>query len=101
VLIVSPAAPAKSVAELVALAKSRPQQVNFGSWGTGSLAQLSGELLKSMAAPSMTHVPFKGAPQAATDVMSGRISFMVTAMPTGLPQIQAGRLRALAVTSAR
>ena len=101
VLIVSPAAPTKSVAELVALAKSKPDQLNFGSWGTGSLAQLSGELLKSMTAASMTHVPFKGAPQAATDVMAGRISFMFTTMPTGLPQIQAGRLRALAVTSAQ
>ena len=100
VLIVSPAAPAKSVAELVALAKAKPQQVNFGSWGAGSLAQLSGELLKNMAAVDMTHVPYKGAPQAATDVMAGRISFMFTTMPTGLPQIQAGKLRALAVTSA-
>jgi tripartite-type tricarboxylate transporter receptor subunit TctC len=101
VLIVSPAAPTKSVAELVALAKSKPQSVNFGSWGEGSLAQLSGELLKNMAAVNMTHVPYKGAPQAATDVMAGRISFMFTTMPTGLPQIQAGRLRALAVTSAQ
>ena len=101
VLIVSPSAPTKSVAELVALAKSKPQAVSFGSWGEGSLAQLSGELLKNMAAVNMTHVPYKGAPQAATDVMAGRIAFMFTTMPTGLPQIQAGKLRALAVTSAQ
>lgn len=101
VLIISPTAPTKSVAELVTLAKSKPQAVSFGSWGEGSLAQLSGELLKNMAAVNMTHVPYKGAPQAATDVMAGRIAFMFTTMPTGLPQIQAGRLRALAVTSAQ
>ena len=99
VLIVSPTAPTKSVAELVALAKSKPQQVNFGSWGNGSLAQLSGELLKTMAKVDMTHVPYKGAPQAATDIMAGRINFMFTTMPTGLPFVQAGKLRALAVTS--
>ena len=99
VLIVSPTAPLKSVAELVALAKSKPQQVNFGSWGNGSLAQLSGELLKTMAKVDMTHVPYKGAPQAATDIMAGRITFMFTTMPTGLPLVQTGKLRALAVTS--
>jgi len=101
VLIVSPAAPTKSVAELVALAKSKPQEVNFGSWGNGSLAQLSGELLKTMAKVDMTHVPYKGAPQAATDIMAGRITFMFATMPTGLPLVQAGKLRALAVTSAQ
>ena len=99
VLIVSPAAPTLSVADLVALAKSKPQQVNFGSWGNGSLAQLSGELLKTMAKVDMTHVPYKGAPQAATDIMAGRITFMFTTMPTGLPFVQTGKLRALAVTS--
>ncbi len=101
VLIVSPTSPTKSVAELVALAKSQPQQVNFGSWGNGSLAQLSGELLKTMATVDMTHVPYKGAPQAATDIMAGRITFMFTTMPTGLPLVQTGKLRALAVTSAQ
>lgn len=101
VLIVSPTSPTKSVAELVALAKSKTQQVTFGSWGNGSLAHLSGELLKTMATVDMTHVPYKGAPQAATDVMADRISFMFTTMPTGLPLIQAGKLRALAVTSAK
>jgi tripartite-type tricarboxylate transporter receptor subunit TctC len=101
VLIVSPASATRSVADLVALAKSKPQQVNFGSWGDGSLAHLSGESLKTMAAVDMTHVPYKGAPQAATDIIAGRISFMFTTMPTGLPLIQVGRLRALAVTSAK
>jgi tripartite-type tricarboxylate transporter receptor subunit TctC len=101
VLIVSPTSPAKSVSELVALAKSKPGQLTFGSWGDGSLAHLSGELLKTMAKVDMTHVPYKGAPQAATDVMAGRISFMFTTMPTGLPFIKAGKLLAAAVTSAK
>ncbi len=101
VLIVSPGAPMRSVAELVALAKAKPREINFGSWGKGSLAHLSGELLKTMAAVDMTHVPYKGAPQAAADIMGGRIAFMFTTMPTGLPLVQAGKLRALAVTSAK
>jgi tripartite-type tricarboxylate transporter receptor subunit TctC len=101
VLIVSPTSPAKSVSELVALAGSKPGEFTFGSWGDGSLAHLSGELLKTMAKVDMTHVPYKGAPQAATDVMAGRITFMFTTMPTGLPFIKAGKLLATAVTSTK
>ena len=101
VLIVSPASPTKSVADLVALAKSKPKEVNFGSWGDGSLAHLSGELLNTQAKVQMTHVPYKGAPQAATDVIAGRITFSFTTMPIGLPHVQGGRVRALAVTSAK
>jgi len=99
VLIVNPSFPAKSVKELVALAKSKPGQLNFGSWGEGSLAHLSGELLKNRAGIQMTHVPYKGAPQAITDILGGRLPLMFTTMPTGLPHIKQGRLRALAVTS--
>lgn len=101
VLIVSPTSPLKSVADLVALAKAKPNTVNFGSWGDGSLAHLSGEMLKTRAKVDMTHVPYKGAPQAATDVIGGRITFSFTTMPIGLPHVQAGRVRALAVTSAK
>lgn len=101
VLIVAPSFPAKSLRELVALAKSKPGQLNFGSWGEGSLAHLSGELLKNKAGISMVHVPYKGAPQAITDILGGRLPLMYTTMPTGIPHIKAGKLRALAVTSAR
>jgi len=101
VLIVVPSFPAKTVQDLVALARSRPGKLDFGSWGQGSLAHLSGELLKSKAGVDMVHVPYKGAPQAITDILGGRLALMFTTMPTGIPQINAGKVRALAVTSAR
>lgn len=101
VLIVSPSFPSKTAKELVALAKSKPGQLNFGSWGDSSLAHLSGELLKHRAEINMVHVPYKGAPQAITDIIGGRLSLMFTTMPTGIPHIKAGKLRALAVTSGK
>lgn len=99
VLIVLPSLPAKSVKELAALAKSKPGELNFGSWGEGSLAHLSGELFKNSASIQMTHVPYKGAPQAIIDILGERLSLMFTTMPTGAPQVKQGKLRALAVTS--
>ena len=99
VLIVRPSFPASSVKELAALAKSKPGEFNFGSWGEGSLAHLSGELFKNSAGVQMTHVPYKGAPQAIIDMLGGRLPLMFTTMPTGAPQVKQGRLRALAVTS--
>ena len=99
VLIVSPSSPANSVKELVALAKSKPGELNFGSWGQGSLAHLAGELFKNSAGIQMTHIPYKGAPQAIVDILGGRLPLMFTTMPTGVPAIKQGKLRALAVTS--
>ena len=99
VLIVPPSLPAKSVKELVALAKSKPGQLDFGSWGQGSLAHLAGELFKNSAGIQMSHVPYKGAPQAIIDILGGRLPLMFTTMPTGAPQVKQGKLRALAVTS--
>ena len=99
VLIVPPSLPAKSVKELVALAKSKPGQLDFGSWGQGSLAHLAGELFKNSAGIQMSHVPYKGAPQAIIDILGGRLPLMFTTMPTGAPQVRQGKLRALAVTS--
>ena len=99
VLIVPPSFPASSVKELAALAKSKPGELNFGSWGEGSLAHLSGELFKNSAGLTMTHVPYKGAPQAIIDMLGGRLPLMFTTMPTGAPQVKQGRLRALAVTN--
>lgn len=100
VLIVQPSYPAGSPKELAALAKAKPGQLSFGSWGEGSLAHLSGELFKNSAALQMTHIPYKGAPQAALDVIAGRIPFMFVTMPVGAPHVKAGKLKALAVTSA-
>ena len=99
VLIVPPSLPASSVKELAALAKSKPGELNFGSWGEGSLAHLSGELFKNSAGVQMTHVPYKGAPQAIIDMLGGRLPLMFTTMPTGAPQVKQGKLRALAVTN--
>jgi tripartite-type tricarboxylate transporter receptor subunit TctC len=99
VLIVNPTAPMKSVADLVALAKAKPGELNFGSWGDGSLAHLTGEMLKTMAKVSANHIPYKSAPGAATDIMAGRLNFGFTTMPTGLQFIKAGKLQPLAVTS--
>ncbi len=101
VLIVQPSYPAASPKELAAIAKAKPGQLSFGSWGEGSLAHLSGELLKSSAALQMTHIPYKGAPQAALDVIAGRIPFMFVTMPIGAPHVKAGKVKALAVTSAK
>jgi len=100
VLIVSPSFSAKSVKDLVTFAKSKPAELNFGSWGEGSLAHLAGELFKNSAGIQMTHVPYKGAPQAIMDIFGGRLPLMFTTMPTGVPPIKQGKLRALAVTNA-
>lgn len=100
VLIVQPSYPASSPKELAAIAKAKPGQLSFGSWGEGSLAHLSGELFKNSAALQMTHIPYKGAPQAALDVIAGRIPFMFVTMPVGAPHVKAGKVKALAVTSA-
>ena len=101
VLIVAPGFPAKSVKELVALAMTKPGRLDFGSWGQGSLAHLAGEMFNAAAEIKMVHVPYKGAPQAITDILGGRLACMFTTMPTGLPHIQSGKLVALAVTSAK
>jgi len=96
VLVVNPSLPVKSVAELIALAKSKPGQLNFGSTGTGGLSHLVGELFNSGAGIRMTHVPYKGTGPALTDLLSGQIQVMFN--DTSLPHIQTGKLRALAVT---
>ena len=101
VLVVNPAVPVKSVAELVAYAKANPGKVNFGSAGNGSSNHLSGELLKSLTGAPMQHVPYKGSAPALTDVVSGQLTFMFDILVTAVPQVRAGRVRALAVTSAK
>jgi tripartite-type tricarboxylate transporter receptor subunit TctC len=98
-LVVHPSLPVKSVRELVALAKARPGQLSYASAGHGTASHLSGELFKSMAKVDMVHVPYKGNVPAITDLLTGQTSLLFATMPTVLPQVQAGRLKALAVTS--
>lgn len=98
VLTVTPTLPVASVRELIALAKSKPGQLNFSSAGTATGTHLAGELLKSMAHIDMTHVPYKGGGDSLPDVVAGRIQVTFTAVPAGLPFIKSGKLRALAVT---
>ena len=99
VVVVHPSIPVKSVKELIGFIKARPGRINFGSAGTGSSVHMSGEMLKVMAGLDMTHIPYKGNPQAVTDLMAGQIELMITNMPSVIPYIQSGRLRALAVTT--
>ncbi len=101
VLVVNPNVPARSVAELVAYAKANPGKVTFGSAGNGSSNHLSGELLKVLTKAPMEHVPYKGSGPAMTDVIAGNITCMFDVLITSVPQMRAGRVRALAVTSAR
>lgn len=99
VLVIHPSVAASSVRELLALAKSRPGQLNFVSAGPGTGSHLAGELFKLMANVDIVHVPYKGTAQAMTDLMGGRVQIMFTPMVPVLPHLQSGRLRALAVTS--
>jgi tripartite-type tricarboxylate transporter receptor subunit TctC len=98
VLAVPPELPARDVRELIALARDKPGLLSFASSGAGSSTHLSAELFKSMAGVDMLHVPYKGSAQALTDLMAGRVSMIFDNMPSALPFIKAGRLRALGVT---
>ena len=101
VLVVNPALPAKSVSELIALAKARPGQLSYGSAGTGSSTHLAAELFKSMAGIEMAHVPYKGGGQAVVDVISGQVQLYFSSMLGALPHLKSGKLRALAVTGSK
>ena len=101
VLVVNPALPVHSVAELTALAKARPGKLNMGSSGNGSSIHLSGELYKHMAQVRILHVPYRGGGAALTDLIGGQLDLMFDNLPTSLPHIAKGSLRALAVTSAQ
>jgi len=100
VLVVHTSVPAKSVKELIALAKSRPGQLNYASAGTGTAPHLSGELFNAMAGIRMVHIPYKGSPPAVTDLLAGEVALMFSPSSTVLPHVKSGRLRALAVTTA-
>jgi tripartite-type tricarboxylate transporter receptor subunit TctC len=100
VLVVNPSVEAKSVAELIALAKSKPGKVLFGSSGPGGLPHLSGELLNIQAGIKTVHVPYRGSAPAFTDLISGQVHLVFDALAIAQPHIEAGRVRALATTGA-
>ena len=97
-LVVHPSIPAKSVNEFIAFAKANPGKLNFGSGGAGATPHLAGEMLKMMARLQMTHVPYKGGGPALADLIGGQIQVMLENLPSTLPHVKAGRLRALALT---
>jgi len=100
VLIVNPSVPAKDVKEFVALAKEKPGALNFGSAGNGSSTHMIAELFKLKANVNLTHIPYRGSAPALTDLAAGQIQVMFENLPTALPFIQSGTVRALGVTSA-
>ncbi len=101
IFIAHPTLPVKNIQELIALARARSGTLNFASSGTGSTGHLSGELLKTMAKIDMTHIPYKGGGPAMTDLLGGQVELFVAIISTAVPQVQAGKARALAVTGAR
>ena len=100
-LVANPAQPFKNVKELIAYAKANPGKVNFGSSGSGSSVHLSGELFKSMTKVDMVHVPYKGSAPAMTDLLGNQISVMFDNMPSAIQHVRSGKLRPLAVTTAK
>ncbi len=101
VVVVNPKLPIKTLPELVAYAKAHPGKLNYGSAGPGTIFHLAGEMLSQQTGVSMTHVPYKGAAPALTDLMGGQIDVMFTTIPTALPFIKSGQLRAIGVTGAQ
>ncbi len=101
ILVTHPSFRANSVKELIALAKARPGEVQFASGGAGAGAHLSGELLKHLTGIDIVHVPYKGNAPALNDVLGGQVSIMFDTITTALPHVKAGKLKALAVTSAK
>src|SRR5512141_677015 len=101
VVVVNPSLPIHDLKELVAYAKAHPGEVNFGSGGLGTSNHLAGEMFKTATGVQMTHVPYKGTPAAYTDFFSGRVQVMFDNIAAAIPHIKSGKLRAIAVTSAK
>jgi len=99
VLAAHPSVPVRSVKELVALAKARPNQLSYASSGVGAPPHLAGEMLKNMAGIQILHVPYKGVGQSISDLVGGQIDMMFTSPPNAIPHVKSGRLRALAVST--
>jgi tripartite-type tricarboxylate transporter receptor subunit TctC len=100
-LVVHPSLPVKNVKDLIALTRSRPGQLNYASTGAGQSTHLSMELFKTMAGVKITHVPYKGSAPAITDLIGGHVPMMFDNMPSALPHVKAGKLRGIAVSTAR
>ena len=101
VLVLNPNVPYKSVREVIAAAKAQPGKLTYASSGNGTSIHLSGELFKSMTGVDMLHIPYKGSAPAVTDLLGGQVNMMFDNIPSSLPHIKAGKLRALAVTGAK
>ncbi len=100
-VVVHPSVPARTMKELISLAKSRPGQLNFGSAGSGTPLHIAGEMLNTVAGVKMVHVPYKGVVPAVTDLLSGRIELMVEQLHPMAQYVQSGRIRPLAVASSK
>ena len=101
VLVVHPSVPAKTVKELIAFAKAQPGKVIYGSSGAGNAGHLAAELFSTMAGVKMVHVPYKGGAPAMVDLLAGQIQLIFSSAPTAVPQVKAGKIRGLAVTTAK
>jgi len=101
IMVVHPSVPAKTLKEFIQLARNNPDKLNFGSGGVGTTTHLASELLKSLAKIKMVHVPYKGTGQAMLALIGGQVEMLVIAVPPTIPQIQAGKIRPLAVLSNR
>jgi tripartite-type tricarboxylate transporter receptor subunit TctC len=100
VMVVHPSLPVKNVKDFIALAKSRPGQINFASSGAGTTLHMSGEMFKLMTGVDIVHVPYKGSAPALTDLIAGHVSVMWDNLPAAMPHIKSGRLRPVAITTA-
>lgn len=101
ILVVNPHLPAKSVKELIAMAKAKPGELNYATSGSGNSVHIAGELFRSMSGTNVVRVNYKGAAQALADLVAGQTQFMFSVPGSAMPQVKSGRLRALAVTSAK
>ncbi len=101
ILVVNRSLPVTSVQELIALARARPNELNFASAGNGNVTHLAAELFKMMANVKMVHVPYKGSAPAIIDLMAGQVALYFDTMPSSIPHVKAGKLRGLAVSSAQ
>jgi tripartite-type tricarboxylate transporter receptor subunit TctC len=101
IIVAHPSLPVKTLKDLIALAKARPGELNFASFGNGSTSHLSGEMFNAMAGVKLVHVPYKGGGPALIDTLAGHVPLYFSSLPTSLPNVKAGKLRGLAVTGAQ
>jgi len=101
VVVVHPSLPVKSIQELIAYAKAQPDKISYGSSGSGNAGHLAGELFKGMAGVRMVHIPYKGGAPAMIELIAGQVQLVFSSAPTAVPQVKAGKIRALAVTTAK